>query len=151
MGQISCGVTCGLLVGGSIKILIEVDISQPLNELIVIETPSGPWDQPVEYEWRPKYCNECLKFGHNDEECWYKKGRNTEKDDQRLEERREDPIKKKGNKGELWQVKTNPGKDIGDGNAVGIQNPALELPRMGTGTTETLVQRSGKQIVDSDS
>ncbi|KAH0685695.1 hypothetical protein KY290_017216 [Solanum tuberosum] len=48
------------------RILIEVDVSQPLTEQIVIETPSRPWDQPVEYEWRPKYCNECLKFGHND-------------------------------------------------------------------------------------
>ncbi|WMV19202.1 hypothetical protein MTR67_012587 [Solanum verrucosum] len=26
------------------RILLEVDVSQPLNEQIVIETPSGPWD-----------------------------------------------------------------------------------------------------------
>ncbi|KAG5590473.1 hypothetical protein H5410_040987 [Solanum commersonii] len=31
-------------------ILIELDISQPLPNCIVIETPSGPWMQPVEYE-----------------------------------------------------------------------------------------------------
>ncbi|KAH0738078.1 hypothetical protein KY290_036783 [Solanum tuberosum] len=51
------------------NILIEVDVSEPFPDMIVIETPSGPWDQPVECDWRPKYCNECLKFGHNDVEC----------------------------------------------------------------------------------
>lgn len=60
------------------NILIEVDVSEPFPDMIVIETPSGPWDQPVECDWRPKYCNECLKFGHNDVECWYNKEDNKE-------------------------------------------------------------------------
>ncbi|KAG5572395.1 hypothetical protein H5410_062161 [Solanum commersonii] len=43
------------------RILIEVDVLQPLTEVISIETPSGLWEEQVEYEWRPRYCNECLR------------------------------------------------------------------------------------------
>ncbi|KAG5629694.1 hypothetical protein H5410_001411 [Solanum commersonii] len=32
------------------RILIEVDVSQPLTEVISIETPSGLWEQQFEYE-----------------------------------------------------------------------------------------------------
>ncbi|KAK4731955.1 hypothetical protein R3W88_024943 [Solanum pinnatisectum] len=39
------------------RVLIEVDISKVLPDTIVVETPSGPWNQPIEYEWRPKFCN----------------------------------------------------------------------------------------------
>ncbi|KAH0670701.1 hypothetical protein KY290_026098 [Solanum tuberosum] len=46
------------------RILIEVDVSQPFPDCIAIETPSGPWTQPVEYEWRPKFCDECIRLGH---------------------------------------------------------------------------------------
>lgn len=53
------------------RVLVEVDASQPLTKVIQMETPSGPWEQRIEYEWKPKYCNECLRFGHNIEECWY--------------------------------------------------------------------------------
>ncbi|KAG5586270.1 hypothetical protein H5410_046704 [Solanum commersonii] len=60
------------------NILIEVDVLEFFPDMIVIETPSGPWDQPVECDWRPKYCNKCLKFGHNDVECWYNKEDNKE-------------------------------------------------------------------------
>lgn len=32
------------------RVLIEVDISKVLPDTIVVETPSGPWNQPIEYE-----------------------------------------------------------------------------------------------------
>ncbi|KAK4716390.1 hypothetical protein R3W88_014728 [Solanum pinnatisectum] len=54
------------------RVLIEVDITKTLPDAIVVETPSGPWNQSIEYEWRPKFCNHCLKLGHMDAECWYK-------------------------------------------------------------------------------
>ncbi|KAG5613500.1 hypothetical protein H5410_024781, partial [Solanum commersonii] len=53
------------------KILIKVDVSQPFTEVIQIETNAGMWEQHVDYEWKPKYCNECLRYGHTDVECWY--------------------------------------------------------------------------------
>ncbi|KAG5577119.1 hypothetical protein H5410_057253 [Solanum commersonii] len=136
------------------RILIEVDLSHPLNDLIVIETPSGPWDQLVEYEWRPKYCNKCLKFGHNDVECWYKEEGTMRNADQGLEEKREDPTRKKRYKGKqhVWQVKTNPNRDIEAGNEMKIQDPykVMEQPGMGTKTSEIIIQRSSKKIIDSE-
>lgn len=36
------------------RILIDMDVSQPLPESVVIEDPSGEYlDQKLEYEWRP--------------------------------------------------------------------------------------------------
>lgn len=32
--------------------------------MIQIETNAGMWEQHVYYEWKPKYCNECLRYGH---------------------------------------------------------------------------------------
>lgn len=37
------------------RILIEVNISKTLPDEIVIETSSGPWNQSIEHEWRPKF------------------------------------------------------------------------------------------------
>lgn len=54
------------------RVLIEVDITKTLPDAVVVETPSGPWNQPIEYDWRPKFCNHCFKLGHMDTECWYK-------------------------------------------------------------------------------
>ncbi|PHU09129.1 hypothetical protein BC332_20989 [Capsicum chinense] len=39
---------------------------------VLIETVEGLWRQPVAYDWRPKYCNNCLIFRHEKKECWYK-------------------------------------------------------------------------------
>ncbi|KAF3683281.1 putative treacle protein-like [Capsicum annuum] len=45
------------------RVLIEVDVSQRLPDHIHIETVEGLWRQPVAYDWRPKYYNNCLIFG----------------------------------------------------------------------------------------
>lgn len=55
------------------RTVIEVDISQPLPEMITVETPTEPWDQPVTYDLVPKFCNNCVMCGHEDHECWYNK------------------------------------------------------------------------------
>lgn len=39
------------------RVLIEVDVSQPLPNSIQIETEAGPWEQAVDYDWMPKFCN----------------------------------------------------------------------------------------------
>lgn len=54
------------------RILVETDVSQPLIDSIEIVTPSGTFQQPVEYEWRPSFCTDCMKFRHNVEKCWAK-------------------------------------------------------------------------------
>ncbi|WMV29972.1 hypothetical protein MTR67_023357 [Solanum verrucosum] len=54
------------------RVLVEVDISQPLVEIVTLDTPHGSFQQDVNYEWRPKFCSDCLKFGHDNVECWAK-------------------------------------------------------------------------------
>ena len=46
------------------RVLIEMDIWKFLPDTIIVETPSRPWNQSIEYEWRPKFCNNCTKLGH---------------------------------------------------------------------------------------
>ncbi|KAH0636124.1 hypothetical protein KY290_036548 [Solanum tuberosum] len=54
------------------RVLIEMDILKVLLDTIVVETPSRPWNQSIEYEWRPNFCNKCIKLGHMENECWFK-------------------------------------------------------------------------------
>ncbi|PNX80789.1 hypothetical protein L195_g036800, partial [Trifolium pratense] len=47
------------------RILIEVDITQELpKEITITDSEGGKMKQPVEYEWKPTFCNKCQKFGH---------------------------------------------------------------------------------------
>lgn len=55
------------------RILVETDVSHPLLYSIEIVTSSGTFQQAIEYDWQPKCCTECMKFGHNMAECWTKK------------------------------------------------------------------------------
>ncbi|CAK8535666.1 unnamed protein product [Lathyrus sativus] len=51
------------------RILIEVDITQPLIDEITIRNVAGDIImQPVQYEWRPTFCETCQKLGHNCED-----------------------------------------------------------------------------------
>ncbi|OIS98866.1 hypothetical protein A4A49_15595 [Nicotiana attenuata] len=52
------------------RILIEMDISQPLHDSLSLELPNGKYySQSIEYEWRPMYCQDCLKVGHITWKC----------------------------------------------------------------------------------
>ncbi|XP_019263108.1 PREDICTED: uncharacterized protein LOC109240883 [Nicotiana attenuata] len=53
------------------RILVEIDAAYPLPDQIEIETPYGPKIQAIEYDWKPSFCNDCLKFGHDTMDCWY--------------------------------------------------------------------------------
>ncbi|XP_019263199.1 PREDICTED: uncharacterized protein LOC109240962 [Nicotiana attenuata] len=52
------------------RILVKVDITKPLVETVEIITPTCVKQQEIVYEWRPKFCSECLHFGHELIECW---------------------------------------------------------------------------------
>nr|XP_009775461.1 PREDICTED: uncharacterized protein LOC104225384 [Nicotiana sylvestris] len=54
------------------RVLVETDISQPLPDSFEMQTKRGVIIQQIEYEWKPKYCCECIRFGHNSNECWLK-------------------------------------------------------------------------------
>ncbi|MCH95908.1 hypothetical protein A2U01_0016890 [Trifolium medium] len=47
------------------RILVEVDITQELaKEITITDSEGGKLKQPVEYEWKPTFCNKCQKSGH---------------------------------------------------------------------------------------
>ncbi|XP_019233206.1 PREDICTED: uncharacterized protein LOC109213825 [Nicotiana attenuata] len=54
------------------RVLVETDISQPLPDSFEMQTKKGVILQQIEYEWKPKFCCECIKFGHNSDDCWLK-------------------------------------------------------------------------------
>ena len=41
-------------------------------ETIVVENPSRNRNQTIEEEWRPKFCNDCIKLGQIEDEFWFK-------------------------------------------------------------------------------
>ncbi|XP_070016952.1 uncharacterized protein LOC142164345 [Nicotiana tabacum] len=52
------------------RVLIEVDITQPLPDVLPVIMAEGKiWEQNVEYEWKPTFCQNCNLFGHMTEKC----------------------------------------------------------------------------------
>ncbi|XP_019241874.1 PREDICTED: uncharacterized protein LOC109221897 [Nicotiana attenuata] len=47
------------------RMLVKVDITKPLVETVEIITPTCVKQQEIVYEWRPKFCSECLHLGMN--------------------------------------------------------------------------------------
>ncbi|KAK6794049.1 hypothetical protein RDI58_007502 [Solanum bulbocastanum] len=54
------------------RVLVEVDISQPLVEIVTLDTHHGSFQQDVTYNWRPKFYSDCLNFGHATKDYWDK-------------------------------------------------------------------------------
>nr|XP_009804954.1 PREDICTED: uncharacterized protein LOC104250100 [Nicotiana sylvestris] len=52
------------------RVLIEMDITQPLLDELTIEQPNGKIRvQRVDHEQKPVFCQECNRFGHPNGEC----------------------------------------------------------------------------------
>lgn len=51
------------------RVLVNVHNSECLNEDIQIRTSKGVLNQKVVYEWSPKPCKKCLRWGHKEAEC----------------------------------------------------------------------------------
>ncbi|XP_058776555.1 uncharacterized protein LOC131650866 [Vicia villosa] len=78
------------------RILVEVDITKALTHEISIKDCEGiKLAQKVEYEWRPLYCDQCQKIGHN---C---KTKRKEKEKQWIPKPKpqENQLEKEGNEG----------------------------------------------------
>lgn len=65
-------VTTGMEKISHAKVLIETDVSKVLPESIELIVSSGTFQQRITYEWKPKFCHDCLKLGHEDANCWKK-------------------------------------------------------------------------------
>ncbi|XP_058782465.1 uncharacterized protein LOC131656921 [Vicia villosa] len=71
------------------RVLVEVDITKPMKESVTIKDHSGrEWAQHIDYEWRPKYCQICLKIGHD---CEAKKGEMQQNPQQKVWQPRKKP------------------------------------------------------------
>lgn len=47
------------------RMLIEMNVTQPLPKEIFVQIPSGKvFLQALAYDWMPAYCTECLMVGH---------------------------------------------------------------------------------------
>ncbi|XP_060182423.1 uncharacterized protein LOC132612099 [Lycium barbarum] len=76
------------------RVLVETNVSQPLIDSIDIVTLSGSiHKQYIEYDWKPRYCTSCLKFGHWVDEC-----RNKIEEPQQHEEFQEAPRRGRRNR-----------------------------------------------------
>lgn len=54
------------------RVLVEIDVSKPLKEEVLINAPSGKKIlQSVRYEYIPKYCTACKAIGHLNDRCPY--------------------------------------------------------------------------------
>ncbi|KAL0315110.1 UNVERIFIED_CONTAM: hypothetical protein Scaly_2889800 [Sesamum calycinum] len=52
------------------RILVEVDASKALVDHVEFKLPNGVTRrQPVVYEYTPKFCTECNRFGHHKNSC----------------------------------------------------------------------------------
>lgn len=71
-----------------------------------IETPSGSFQQCIDYEEQPRFCQHCMRFNHEEEECWNKKEQqNTEP------EFRKTPRRRRRNRGGRGQARA-PRQDL---------------------------------------
>lgn len=56
------------------RMLIEMDVSQPLPEHMFIEEPNGNTrKQELDYDWWPEYCQECMILTDETQYCPKKK------------------------------------------------------------------------------
>ncbi|OIT32324.1 hypothetical protein A4A49_08417 [Nicotiana attenuata] len=76
--------------------LIEINITKPLPRRLPVMDDSGAiFEQAVEYDWKPEFCERCLKVGHDCAKI-PKEGVNQ---DQQPKKRRPPPVK------QIWKTK----------------------------------------------
>lgn len=106
------------------RVLVEVDITQPLRESVAVKDHLGhQFMQKIVYEWKPAYCAKCLKLGHD---CAVAKPvQNPPKQG-----------RKKQNTNVQWKAKP---QEVGDNRGKAPQNMMVEPAPVGTSTVSTSV------------
>ncbi|XP_058783726.1 uncharacterized protein LOC131658451 [Vicia villosa] len=99
------------------RVLVEVDITQPVKRCVAIKDHNGrEWEQKIDYEWRPKYCHTCLRIGHDCslkqpngqqklvQKLWRPKGQSKDQvaEGQQLDKKEEAPLSEKNEPVEEW-------------------------------------------------
>ncbi|XP_070015541.1 uncharacterized protein [Nicotiana sylvestris] len=90
------------------RVLVDIDISQPLPKHILIENEKGGFkEQKLEHEWKPSYCQDCLQIGHTAGNC------NKEQENEFIHEKGEEQNRRKRRQRQKkqqmtqWKVKDN--------------------------------------------
>ncbi|XP_009768291.1 uncharacterized protein [Nicotiana sylvestris] len=121
------------------RILVEMDITQPLPDGVTIENPDGStWEQRVEFEWKPKLCMDCNKFGHSTGNC--------QQDIKQEDELKPHKRKRKKKTRMEWKPKPNDkgnnGKDVLPQEDAEQQEPTIEVKVTNRGKQAVVIQGS---------
>ena len=111
------------------RVLVEVDASKDLVTSVEMRLPTGViYDQPVVFEFKPKYCKKCKSFRHGDGDC---------------------NIVKEGNKQSVYVAKRGGRQAVETGNKKGDGNANLGDAGVPSGMSEpVLVQSVPLAVVD---
>ncbi|OIT21754.1 hypothetical protein A4A49_33236 [Nicotiana attenuata] len=113
------------------RILVEMDITQPMPDEIFVETPNRSWMQRVEFEWKPKLCIDCNEFGHGTGEC------------KQATQHEEEPMKHKRGRKKKTKMKWQPKADAEESNNTNTQQQEIQTEPV----VEIQVNNRGKQAV----
>ncbi|OIT35019.1 hypothetical protein A4A49_03017 [Nicotiana attenuata] len=129
------------------RVLIEVDVTQPLPDVLpVIMADGNIWNQDVEYELKPMFCQECNQFGHTTEKYRRKQPQ--------VQPEKNQNKKKKKEKWE-WKTKAVEPSDTVETTSVAPENTkSPEIPSVDKTAEETQevqiqihLSNRGKQVV----
>ncbi|OIT08591.1 hypothetical protein A4A49_18405 [Nicotiana attenuata] len=126
------------------RVLVETDVSHPLPESFEMQTPKGVIKQQIAYDWRPKFCCDCIRFGHDTIECWAKT-KQVNEEEFKEQPRRRRRNKKKKHITQKWVQKIHVSSTSNDAESSGTQKE--KHVRMSTAEG---VQPTTKQIPTED-
>ncbi|XP_019225713.1 PREDICTED: uncharacterized protein LOC109207281 [Nicotiana attenuata] len=118
------------------RVLIEMCITQQLPELITIEKSDGTiWEQDIDYEWKPRFCQNCAHFAHFTKSC----GKEDQQEQNVQQKGQKKGKQKPSQEKKEWKVKQ-------DKPNIKPQDP-IAVEEDHSAHTKVQVQRSGKQVV----
>ncbi|OIT38395.1 hypothetical protein A4A49_16155 [Nicotiana attenuata] len=120
------------------RVLVKVDITKPSVENVEIVTPTSTRQQEILYEWRPKFCSECLYYGHDIFECW-KSTKHHEDTEFKAPKRRNRGRRRKVS--QEWKPKDQQEQEEGIGEVIEVQ-PPTEIDKGKQNTADESDQKS---------
>ncbi|XP_019248865.1 PREDICTED: uncharacterized protein LOC109228140 [Nicotiana attenuata] len=131
------------------RVLVEADVSHPFPDSFEMQTPRGIINQQIEYDWKPKFYCDCIRFGHNSNECWMKEKLEMEK------EFKEQPKRKRNkNKTNLkWLPKEHRGNETSQlgGQTELVKQSIVETEGMQTGLVKQSMPEGCTQMANDKS
>ncbi|XP_060210421.1 uncharacterized protein LOC132637331 [Lycium barbarum] len=144
------------------RMLIKVDVTRPVPDFIPVMDPSGQvFQQQVGFEWKPEYCEKCLKLGHN---CINKNTAPSQQ--QRVHKQQDHQPKKRKQPIQQWQAREEQHPVIlgpnstdhaipqtqqdGEGKNENDSHKRKDLGQSGEANTPATMRTQGVVLADSD-